>query len=65
MVQQTVSEGILTETEARPLLVLALQRERERNAMLGYKGQLYLMRLDTDWLFIPTGLASRLPAVSA
>jgi hypothetical protein len=70
--QASVAEGKLTEIEARPLLALALQRERKRITMLGYKGQLRLMRLDTKWLrplplilFIPTGLASRLPAVFA
>jgi len=66
-----VAEGILTETEARPVPALALRRERERITKLGYKGHLRLVRLGTERLrrslilFIPTGLARRLPAVSA
>lgn len=64
------AEGIWTETEAGPLVALALKRGG-CITMLGYEGPLRLMRLGAEWLrrrlilFILTGLASQRLPVSA
>jgi hypothetical protein len=65
--EATLAEGTLTEIKAGPLPALVLKRERDAI----YQERSRLTPLNAGWLrralilTIPTGLASRLPPVSA